>query len=641
MLRIFFGLLIFIFTFVTIAVAQTNPTENLSDADKSDVDKRQLFYMIYDSSNSMWGELSDKSRKYEAGRTAMSSVLDLNLKDRDLAFRAYGHRDKTSCTDSELIVKANTAKAAKPLIKKAVTSIRPTGKTPITHSLREALKDMGERKGDILLISDGIETCDIDPCALMAEWRNQGIKIRVHVVGVGLNEIERKAMMCVADTGGGEYFDAGSESELIEAMNTATKIEPGEPEPVKQVRGYGLNIQGLDETGRSFVITGMLYDKDGKEIMPLSSNGQHWLDDGPGDYTMSVGVVLADGSIYKPVTKDVKIDTVGSKRVDVLITRPAIVSASFSEDGEEHKGAHVYAYQGGKQIFGFRRFDEALARPGTYEFRSKPNDDNELKVKATLTEGEHTIINFKLVNTVKVRFKYVLPNGETDQRGGQLFQNEEAVYNTYTNRFTGVKPGVYELRDKYKNVLNPMIPRKVTIEADEEQIIEIQMQAGYITTEYAGADRDYIKKKGGYTYIHALDADGKSVGSKTANPGKTVVAIPGRYRVLGHSGKGYFDPVDIIVENDKTVKATIVAKPTAHVSMTYASGNYKRKPDRASLVPLDGQKPIKTYMGIGKILKVPPGRYRIQPHSYTPEALPSSEFTLSAGETKAVVLQHK
>jgi len=620
---------------INTAYSQTVDAENTADADT-----KPLFYMIYDSSNSMWGELSDKSRKYEAGRTAMSSVLDLNLEDRDLAFRAYGHRDKASCRDSELIVKASSAKTAKPLIKKAVTDIRPTGKTPITHSLREALNDMGERKGDILLISDGIETCDIDPCALMAEWRNQGIKIRVHVVGVGLNEMERKAMMCVAETGGGEYYDAGSEDELIEAMNKVTNIEPGEPEPIKQAQGYGLNIQGLDATGRSFVITGMLFDTAGKEIMPLSSNGQHWLETGPGNYTMTVGVVLADGTIYKPVTQKVKIDTKGSKRVNVLITRPAIVSASFSEDGKEHGGSHVTAYQNGKEVFGFRRHDEALARPGTYEFRAKPNADNEMKVEATLVEAEQTIVDFKLVSTVKVQFKYVLPDGKTDQRGGELLQDGEVRYSTYNRRATVVLPGTYQLRDKHENALNPMMPREVTITDEEEQTIEIQMAAGYIIGEYAGAERDMLRK-GGYLYIHTLDEDGKSIGSVTASPGMAKIAKPGRYQVRGHSGKGYFNPVDIVVETGTSVTATVTAKPTAHISMTYVSGDYKRTPDRASLIPLDGQKPIKTYMGLGKVLKVPPGRYRIQPHSYTPEALPSPEFTLSAGETKEIILQHK
>ena len=48
--------------------------------------------------------------------------------------------------------------------------------------------------------------------------------------------------------------------------------------------------------------------------------------------------------------------------------------------------------------------------------------------------------------------------------------------------------------------------------------------------------------------------------------------------------------------------------------MTYAPGDYERTPDRAFLQPLDGQKPRKTYMTPGAVLKVPPGRYQIQPH---------------------------
>ncbi len=641
MLRLLTRLLVCLMTFIAMlnVYAQTGSSETSPDAQRP-----PLLYIIYDSSNSMWGELSDKSRKYEAGRKAIGPALLSNSSQRDLAFRAYGHRSANDCRDSELIVAPMLAKDAKTKIEKAVNSIRPTGKTPISYSLKESLKDFGDRKGDILLISDGIETCDIDPCALMAEWRDKGVKIRIHVVGVGLSEIERKAMMCVAETGGGEYFDAGSEGEFQGALNQVSEIEPGEPAPVKRIQKYGLNIQGLDETGRSFLISGKLYDAEGNELIDLSSNGQHWLESGPGDYVMKVGVRLKDGSIYKPVTQNVTIDTPGSKRVEVLATRPAIVSASFSEDGEQHRGAHVNAFQNGKQVFSFRAHDEALARPGTYEFRSEPNDDNELKVEATLSEGEHTVVDFNLVKTVQFLIEYKLPNGETDQRSGQLFKDDQPLYITYNSNFTTAIPGTYELRDYYprSQVLNPLPTGiMVTITDKAKQVIEVQMLAGYITTEYVGDERDFVNKKGGYTYIHALDPDGKSIGSKTSSPGQIKFAKPGKYRVLGHSGRGYFDPVEITVEHGKTVKATIVAKPTAHVSMTYASGTYEREPDRASLIPLDGQKPIKTYMGIGKVLKVPPGRYYIKPHSYTPEARDTPEFILKAGESKEIVVPRK
>ena len=596
---------------------------------------RQLFYMIYDSSNSMWGQLSDKSRKYEAGRAALSSVLNLKLDDRDLAFRAYGHRDKTDCQDSQLIVAAGPASAVKPDIQNAVANIRPTGKTPITYSLREALKDIGDRSGDILLISDGVETCDIDPCELMEEWRNEGVKIRVHVVGVGLNEIERGAMACVAETGGGKYFDAGSEEELVQAIGSATEIEPGEPEPVQQIQGYGLNIKGTDETGRNFIIIGKLF-KDDIEVMDLTSNGQQWLDE-PGEYTMTVGVLLADGSIYKPVTQDVSIKERGITRAKVLVTRPAIVSASFSEDGEQHRGAFVTAYQNNEKMFGINIGDERLARPGAYEFRAKPNKDNELSVEAALTEGEHTVVDFNLVQTVQIWIEYILPGGERTRRTGQLYKDGEHVYDVFSGNYTTVKPGTYELREKSADPLNPFIPREITVTADEKQDIEVSVTSGYFILAYDGAERDF-NSKANRGFVAPFDEEaGQYKATKYTRTGKSVPAKPGQYKVDAASSICYCDPVEFMVEHGKTTTVTLTAKPTAHISMTYAHGDYDREPDRAFLQPLDGQKPIKTYMSPGKLLKVPPGRYSIKPHGVP--GMSTLEFTLSPGETKAVVLK--
>ncbi len=624
--------LVFILGFCMIGLAAQAADDNSAP----DPTKRVL--VIYDSSSSMWGELSDKSRKYEAGRSALASFLEGTSATRQIGFRAYGHRRAGDCRDSELMVSFAGADAAKTSINTAVGSIRPTGKTPITYSLREGLKDFDGATGDILLISDGIETCDIDPCELMRQWNASGINIRVHVVGVGLNDMERGAMSCIAETSGGTYFDAGSEGELLEAMNEAAVIPPGDPNPLPQTQGYALILNGVDKEGRSFVMNGKLF-KGGEGIKDISSNGRNGLE-GPGEYEIEVGVVLQDGSLYKPVRQKVTVEDRGDTKVDVLVTRPAIVSASFSEDGEDHKGSFVTAFQDGKKVFGFRRFDEALARPGAYEFRSTPNKDNELKVEATLTEAEHTVLDFTLVKTVRFLVKYMLPNGETDQRTGQLFKGDNPVYGLHTSNFATALPGTYELRDKFPRaqVLNPL-PEGITITItdEDEQIIEVPMSAGFIVAEYAGDDRDFISKRGGYLYIHALDADGKSIGSQTASPGKVRIAKPGRYRILGHSGKGYFDPVEVMVEHDKTVTAKVMAKPTAHISMSYADADYDKTPDRASLVPLDGQKPIKTFMRPGAVLKVPPGRYRIKPQNFT--GITPLEFELIAGESKTVVLK--
>ena len=595
------GLLVFLSVFASTLCAQTDSSGN------------DLLYIIYDSSNSMWGELRDKSRKYEASRKAITATLESNTLQRNLAFRVYGHRRAGDCRDSEMMVAPSPFTEAKSDIYTAVEQVRPTGKTPITYSLRQALHDFDDRNGDILLISDGIETCDIDPCSLMNEWRDQGISIRVHVVGVGLNDVERNAMECVADASGGRYFDAGSEDELLSALDQASGIVAAEPAPIQQKKGYAIILSGIDEQGRSLPLEGKLYS-DGNAVTSLTSNGRNVITE-PGSYRINVGVILQDGTLYKPVQREVEVTTPGETELEITVSAPASVSAQFTENGESISGSGVSAWQDGQKIFQFRSTDSVLARPGVYEFRSTPNTENELRVNKTLIAAEHTIVQFDLVNTVKVRFQYTLPDGETDQRTGQLFQDDQLVASTYTNRFVTVLPGTYELRDKFSDPLNALSPTQVIITADEEQIIEIPMNVGYIATTYTGADRDFLNRNTTRVFIHAINNEnGNSIGSVTSATDRIEVAKPGLYRVHGHDSAGYFDPVEIVVEPDKTVTAELIAKPTADVSVSYPAADYEREPDRAFLVPLDDQQPHKTYMSTGAVLKVPPGRYRIDPH---------------------------
>ena len=238
-------------------------------------DPPKKLYVIYDSSNSMWGALADESRKYEAGRKALGDLLEGDLSGRSIAFRAYGHREKANCRDTELMVPFTDAFQAKDKISAAAAEIRPTGKTPISHSLQEALKDFGEDTGDILLVSDGIETCDQDPCELMRQWRQSNVNIRVHVVGVGLEDYQRDAMSCIADVSGGQYFDADSEDRFAEALRGATtaSAQPKQkPSAVEQFRGYALTITATDKEGRSYVVAGKLL-KDNSPIDDVRSHG--------------------------------------------------------------------------------------------------------------------------------------------------------------------------------------------------------------------------------------------------------------------------------------------------------------------------------------------------------------------------------
>lgn len=597
------------------AIAQEPPAAN-------------ALYIIYDSSNSMWGELSDKSRKYEAGRKALSTFLETDLKGRTLAFRAYGHRRAGDCTDSQLIVPFGDQADVREQINKTSQAIRPTGKTPITRSLKAALTDFDGRKGDIVLISDGIETCDIDPCALMDEWRQKNINIRVHVVGVGLNELERQAMSCVAQTSGGIYLDAESSDELSDALITAGTQEippPGEPNPAPQTQGFALKIYGNDDQGRSFHLNGELF-KSGESLGAVSSNGRHSLEEG-GDYSMTVGVLLRDGTLFDPQTIAFSITEPGTHSETLLVKRPAIVSAKFIEDGEDHRGSHVSAYQNGEEVFSFRTHDEALARGGIYEFRATPNKDNDLKVEATLTEGEESVVTFELVNTLKYSIRYRLPDGKIFKRGAKLYKDGEEVYSVFASNTNLALPGTYEVRSAHD--FTPVSGQMIELSEDGQDIV-LDVDAGFLVIDYAPSEDSYFRKAN-RAFIDALDRNVSLFGRIETR----IALTPGAYRVNGHSGAGIFEPINVDIKSGEESRVTLVPEPLGQLVVEYApSDKYTKTPDRANVYGLEGQV-VTGLARPGKPKKLPTGRYRIK-GVYAD--IPEQEFTIKPHETTTVTL---
>jgi len=591
-------------------------------------------YIIYDSSNSMWGALDDGERKYEAADAALATFLETDFGDRNIALRIYGKNTANDCADTELAVPFAPASDAKAAITTAMRGVRPKGRTPIDRSLRAALADIGERKSDIILITDGIESCAADPCALMEEWRDKDVGIRVHVVGLGLDEMGKRAMTCVAETSGAKYYDAQSTDGLAEALSDAgdavlVETEPS-PEPIKQAQGFALRINATDEAGRSFIVKGALL-KDGASVQEVFSNFRNPVE-AAGEYEIEVGVVLRDGTLYKPVRAPAVISEPGVTTVDIRVTRPAILSARFVEDGEEVRGSNVTASQHGAEAFKFRAFDEVLARPGDYDFNAKPNADNDLTLAETLVEGEHTVLVFDVTKTIAFYVRFKLPNGETFKRGSELWRDGERVYKVFgSNNATTVRPGVYELRSEDQNL--PLTPVEIEIKTDGETI-EVPVDAGWVAISYAPSEFDYIGKPN-RAWIESLERGGK----KYARLDTPIPVKPGRYRANPQTSKGFFDPVDIEVATNETAEAVFTPKPLGEIIVNYApSDNYQKQPDRASVNPLDGQEFLNGFMRPGIAKKFLPGRYNVKPSSAAGEIAPQ-EVTVIAGETTIVTLR--
>ena len=187
--------------------------------------------IVLDASGSMWGQISGVA-KIEIARQTLGAVLGTLPADLELGLMAYGHRDKGSCTDIELIVPPASGTAS--AIATAANAILPKGRTPISASVTLAAQSLlyTEEKATVILITDGLETCEADPCATANALEAAGIDFTAHVVGFGLSEEEGRQVACLAENTGGRYFGAGNAADLGAALaTTVAEVAAPAPEP--------------------------------------------------------------------------------------------------------------------------------------------------------------------------------------------------------------------------------------------------------------------------------------------------------------------------------------------------------------------------------------------------------------------------
>jgi len=194
--------------------------------------------IVLDGSGSMWGQI-DGVPKLEIARSALRDVLTNAPAGLELGLMAYGHREKGNCSDIQLLVPPH-ANAGGDIIA-AADNMKFLGKTPISAAVRQAAEALRftEDKATVILITDGIETCEANPCAVAAELEERGLDFTAHVVGFGLSSDEGKQVSCLAEETGGRYFPAGDAAELTRVIGETVAVaqaqpEP-EPEPVKEV----------------------------------------------------------------------------------------------------------------------------------------------------------------------------------------------------------------------------------------------------------------------------------------------------------------------------------------------------------------------------------------------------------------------
>lgn len=181
---------------------------------------RMLF--IFDASNSMNG-VWEKKQKITVARGLLNQAMDSldNAENVQLALRVYGHqKDYTTgqdCDDTKLLVPFGPKRGKQ--IKTELNRLRPKGTTPIAATLEKAANDFPrcptkECRNVIVLITDGIEECNGDPCAVSLALQRKGIILKPFVIGIGLDVEFRESFECI-----GTVYNASNEKSFGTALN--------------------------------------------------------------------------------------------------------------------------------------------------------------------------------------------------------------------------------------------------------------------------------------------------------------------------------------------------------------------------------------------------------------------------------------
>lgn len=520
-------------------VTATTPLSENSPAKPDDIVQSQNtstsettpdgIYIIFDSSGSMWGQLPDKSTKLTVAKKVLNDFVGGDFAGFDLALRVYGHRQKDDCLDSELAVPfGKPAEVVQPM-RDFVGKVNALGRTPITYSLQKALEDFGTRGGEIILITDGIESCDADPCALIRQWRETNVRIKVHVVGFGLDEKSKDALKCLSETAGTDYQDAQSAKDLADALK---KIR-------QKAASQGLILKGFDPTGKEVQIQGTL-SQNNTIAYKISSNGRFRVESG--EYQLSAGVKTLNGNLYHPVSKTVNVSATGETIIKADVPLPPRVKAKFEDtQAEEQRGSLISVWQNTQEIGKFRPIDEVFLDEGTYEFRANPRNAGEIAVNENFVAGDCKEIKFELARAVQVFVKFTASgSGFVFRNNSELWQNGAKKYDVHQSNGASVAPGTYDIH--FPNELIPFEKSGIVISNQVGQTINVEIPVGYVTIIYQKSDGS--PDKNDRVFISRADKN-QSIFKMS---GAKIPLTAGSYQVKGWQQKGNFEIVTFDIE---------------------------------------------------------------------------------------------
>lgn len=203
--------------YILILLFSFSPIYLQAQKNKAEQTKSRILF-VFDASQSMYGTW-ESDRKINIARRYLIDIID-SLEQMDniqMALRVYGHQSPVppqDCNDTKLEVPFGANNAGQ--IRQKLRYLIPRGTTPIANSLELAANDFppcDKCRNIIILITDGIEACDGDPCQVSLNLQKKGIVLKPFVIGIGIDPNFEKTFECV-----GHFYNTPNEEKFHEVL---------------------------------------------------------------------------------------------------------------------------------------------------------------------------------------------------------------------------------------------------------------------------------------------------------------------------------------------------------------------------------------------------------------------------------------
>jgi len=216
--------------------------------------------VVFDSSGSMWGNLpGGQGTKFEVSHGALAKALPdagSGIKTGLVTFGpGCGRADVTSPPQAR-----DGADTVAPL-----QSLNPKSKGPVTFGIEQSgsLLDASQPNA-ILLIADGPDNCGQDLCALAERLSQEHAGLKIHTVGLGLDQ-PIPELACASRLTKGRFYTAATAPEAEAAIGKAVEVALADlqirPKPKLATRaktGGRTGLQADPKAGPQLVLTAQL-----------------------------------------------------------------------------------------------------------------------------------------------------------------------------------------------------------------------------------------------------------------------------------------------------------------------------------------------------------------------------------------------